>query len=104
PGEHRLSHALDRLRGQRHRGVAAPRRVALAAAAFSHRRDNPRRLPGGPLVAAYIPFARPEIDEDTIAAVSEVLRSGWITSGPQVQRFASALAAYFGGPPVPPFP
>jgi dTDP-4-amino-4,6-dideoxygalactose transaminase len=51
-------------------------------------------------VTAYIPFARPEIDEDTIAAVSEVLRSGWITSGPQVQRFESELSAYFGGRPV----
>ena len=51
-------------------------------------------------MTAYIPFARPEIDEDTIAAVSEVLRSGWITSGPQVQRFESELAAYFGGRPV----
>jgi dTDP-4-amino-4,6-dideoxygalactose transaminase len=48
----------------------------------------------------YIPFARPEIDEDTIAAVSAVLRSGWITSGPQVQRFEAELSAYFGGRPV----
>ena len=30
----------------------------------------------------FLPFARPDIDEDTIAAVGEVLRSGWITSGP----------------------
>jgi dTDP-4-amino-4,6-dideoxygalactose transaminase len=51
-------------------------------------------------VTAYLPFARPEIDEDTIAAVAEVLRSGWITSGPQVQRFESELSAYFGGRPV----
>ena len=51
-------------------------------------------------MTAYIPFARPEIDEDTIAAVSEVLRSGWITSGPQVQRFEAELSAYFGGRPV----
>ncbi|HEY1290245.1 MAG TPA: DegT/DnrJ/EryC1/StrS aminotransferase family protein [Burkholderiales bacterium] len=48
----------------------------------------------------YIPFARPEIDEETIAAVSAVLRSGWITSGPQVQRFEAELSAYFGGRPV----
>ena len=40
----------------------------------------------------YLPFARPEIDEDTIAAVSEVLRSGWITSEPQVQRFEQGSA------------
>ena len=48
----------------------------------------------------YLPFARPEIDEATIAQVAEVLRSGWITSGPQVQRFEEALSAYFGGRPV----
>jgi dTDP-4-amino-4,6-dideoxygalactose transaminase len=51
-------------------------------------------------MTAFLPFARPEIDEETIAAVAEVLRSGWITSGPQVQRFESELSAYFGGRPV----
>jgi dTDP-4-amino-4,6-dideoxygalactose transaminase len=51
-------------------------------------------------VSPFLPFARPEIDEETIAAVAEVLRSGWITSGPQVQRFESELSAYFGGRPV----
>ena len=33
----------------------------------------------------YLPFARPTLDEDTIAGVVEVLRSGWITTGPQVK-------------------
>src|SRR5262245_4082761 len=83
--------------------MAANGRVALAAAALRHRRDHRRRLHGGALVTPntnYIPFARPEIDEDTIAAVSAVLRSGWITSGPQVQRFEAELSAYFGGRPV----
>ncbi|HEX7218789.1 MAG TPA: DegT/DnrJ/EryC1/StrS aminotransferase family protein [Burkholderiales bacterium] len=51
-------------------------------------------------MSAFLPFARPEIDEATIAAVADVLRSGWITSGPQVQRFEAALEAYFGGRPV----
>lgn len=51
-------------------------------------------------MSAFLPFARPELDEETIAAVAEVLRSGWITSGPQVQRFEEALSAYFGGRPV----
>jgi dTDP-4-amino-4,6-dideoxygalactose transaminase len=51
-------------------------------------------------VSAFLPFAGPEIDEETIAAVAEVLRSGWITSGPQVQRFEGELSAYFGGRPV----
>lgn len=45
----------------------------------------------------YLPFARPSIDEETVAEVCEVLRSGWITTGPYVGRFESALSAYLGG-------
>ncbi|MDY7548184.1 DegT/DnrJ/EryC1/StrS family aminotransferase [Glaciimonas sp. GNP009] len=48
----------------------------------------------------FLPFSKPTIDEDTIAAVSDVLRSGWITSGPKVQAFESQLSTYFGGRPV----
>lgn len=47
-----------------------------------------------------LPFTRPEIDEDTIAGVVEVLRSGWITTGPWCARFEQALSDYFGGRPV----
>jgi dTDP-4-amino-4,6-dideoxygalactose transaminase len=45
----------------------------------------------------YLPFTRPTIDEGTIAGVADVLRSGWITTGPQVTRFEGELAAYLGG-------
>src|SRR3989339_2064737 len=48
----------------------------------------------------FLPFSRPTIDEATIAAVGEVLRSGWITSGPKVQEFEKALSEFFGGRPV----
>lgn len=48
----------------------------------------------------FLPFTRPAIDEATIAAVAEVLRSGWITSGPKVQAFEAALSDYCGGRPV----
>jgi len=48
----------------------------------------------------FLPFSRPTIDEATIASVAEVLRSGWITSGPKVQEFERQLSAYFGGRPV----
>ena len=48
----------------------------------------------------FLPFSKPTIDEVTIAAVGEVLRSGWITSGPKVQEFEKQLSAYFGGRPV----
>ncbi|MDB5853068.1 MAG: DegT/DnrJ/EryC1/StrS aminotransferase family protein [Herminiimonas sp.] len=48
----------------------------------------------------FLPFSRPTIDEATIAAVGEVLRFGWITSGPKVQAFEAMLSEYFGGRPV----
>ncbi len=48
----------------------------------------------------FLPFTRPSIDEATIAGVAEVLRSGWITSGPQVREFEARLSEYFGGRPV----
>ena len=48
----------------------------------------------------FLPFTRPSIDEATIAAVGEVLRSGWITSGPKVREFEAQLSALFGGRPV----
>ena len=46
---------------------------------------------------AFLPFTRPSIDEETIAAVGDVLRSGWITTGPKTQAFEAALSALFGG-------
>jgi dTDP-4-amino-4,6-dideoxygalactose transaminase len=48
----------------------------------------------------FLPFTRPSIDEATIAGVVEVLRSGWITSGPQVRDFEARLSAYFNARPV----
>src|SRR5262249_7708072 len=41
-----------------------------------------------------LPFAKPALDEETIAGVVEVLRSGWLASGPKVQEFESALSQY----------
>lgn len=48
----------------------------------------------------FLPFTRPSIDEETIADVANVLRSGWITSGPKVQAFEAALSSHCGGRPV----
>ncbi len=47
-----------------------------------------------------LPFTKPTIDEETIAAVAEVLRSGWLTSGPNVKALEEQLSQYFGGRPV----
>ncbi|MGB7541474.1 MAG: DegT/DnrJ/EryC1/StrS aminotransferase family protein [Burkholderiales bacterium] len=49
---------------------------------------------------SFLPFTRPSIDEETIAGVADVLRSGWITSGPQVKAFEAELSSYCGGRPV----
>ncbi|PZP58658.1 MAG: aminotransferase DegT, partial [Azospira oryzae] len=45
----------------------------------------------------YLPFARPSLDSETIAAVVETLRSGWLASGPRVQALEQALSDYLGG-------
>jgi dTDP-4-amino-4,6-dideoxygalactose transaminase len=46
----------------------------------------------------FLPFTKPTIDEETIAAVGDVLRSGWLTSGLKVKAFEEQLGEYFGRP------
>lgn len=46
----------------------------------------------------FLPFSRPSITEEDIAAVSEVLRSGWITTGPNTTAFEKAFCEYVGCP------
>lgn len=43
-----------------------------------------------------IPFFKPSIDEDDVAAVAETLRSGWLTSAGNVRALEEGLAAYCG--------
>ena len=52
------------------------------------------------MAAPFLPLTRPTIDEETIAGVGEVLRSGWITSGPKVKELEAKLSECFGGRPV----
>jgi dTDP-4-amino-4,6-dideoxygalactose transaminase len=44
----------------------------------------------------FLPFTRPSVDEETVQGVCEVLRSGWLATGPQVGAFEEALAEYLG--------
>src|SRR5580698_1656789 len=53
-----------------------------------------------PAALPFLPMTRPTIDDETIAGVAEVLRSGWLTSGPQVKAFEARLSEYCGGRPV----
>ncbi len=41
-----------------------------------------------------IPFSPPHIDEDIIALVADVLRSGWITTGPKTKEFENLLTNF----------
>ena len=45
---------------------------------------------------AFLPFSRPSIGDEEIAAVEHVLRSGWITTGPKNQELEQQFAAYVG--------
>lgn len=44
----------------------------------------------------FLPYGRQVIDDDDVAAVVEVLRSDWLTTGPAVARFEDAFAGLVG--------
>lgn len=44
----------------------------------------------------FLPFSRPAIGDEEIAAVEKVLRSGWITTGPQNQQLENEFCSIFG--------
>lgn len=43
-----------------------------------------------------VPFHRAAVGDEEIAAVSEVIRSGWLTMGPKTIDFEKRFAAYVG--------
>jgi dTDP-4-amino-4,6-dideoxygalactose transaminase len=60
-------------------------------------RDTRLVSQGGPPVReSFLPYALPALGEAEKRAVVEVLESGWITTGPRVERFESALAEATG--------
>ncbi|HKK13416.1 MAG TPA: UDP-4-amino-4,6-dideoxy-N-acetyl-beta-L-altrosamine transaminase [Gammaproteobacteria bacterium] len=46
--------------------------------------------------APWLPYGRQCLDEDDVQAVVEVLRSDWLTTGPQVEAFEAEFAARVG--------
>lgn len=46
--------------------------------------------------SSFLPFSKPSITAEDIAAVTDVLRSGWITTGPQNARLENDFKAYTG--------
>jgi len=48
------------------------------------------------VVAIPVPFSPPRMDIKTIHSVEQVLRSGWITTGPRTQEFEQKITGYCG--------
>jgi len=48
----------------------------------------------------YLPFGRPNFSDEEIAAVTRVIRSGWIGMGPETLGFERELAGFVGAPHV----
>jgi dTDP-4-amino-4,6-dideoxygalactose transaminase len=45
---------------------------------------------------SFLPFARPDIDDDDIREVTDTLRSGWVTTGPKTKQFEKEFAEVVG--------
>jgi dTDP-4-amino-4,6-dideoxygalactose transaminase len=45
---------------------------------------------------SFLPFSRPTIGDDEITELIDSLKSGWITTGPKVERFTEHFAEYLG--------
>lgn len=54
--------------------------------------------PTPPAVRKTIPVARPYVGREEEKAVTEVLRSGWLSQGPRVAEFERGFGAYVGAP------
>ncbi len=46
---------------------------------------------------SFLPFARPAVGDDEINEIIDSIRSGWITTGPKVEKFSKQFAEYVGG-------
>src|SRR5437588_6296120 len=56
------------------------------------------RRDGSLMRESFLIFGSPLIGEDDIAEVVDSLRSGWVGTGPKVQRFEGMLSEYLGVP------
>lgn len=50
----------------------------------------------------FLPFSKPTIDEATLQEVVDCIKSGWMATGPRVQKFAEDLKTYLDAPFVKP--
>lgn len=77
--------------------IAAKRAKALKFNRTTRGEIEMRRSDRPSTRSDFLPFSRPSISEDDIAAVSQVLRSGWITTGQVAAEFENKFSEYIGG-------
>jgi dTDP-4-amino-4,6-dideoxygalactose transaminase len=61
-------------------------------------RDRPAIEGGTPVRDTRVAFTRPSVGAEEERAVLEVLRSGWLTTGPVTERFEHAFRRFVGAP------
>jgi len=59
-------------------------------------KENGCNRPEDSMSQSFLPFSRPSIGDEEIAAVEQVLRSGWITTGPKNHELEQQFAARVG--------
>jgi len=70
--------------------------VYFNAITMKRLRELPAAFGGEPILPTFIPFSRPTIGKEEEEEVLDSLRSGWITTGPKVERFEQAFADRLG--------
>ena len=50
------------------------------------------------MIEDWIPYSRQQVDDADVSAVEAALRSDWLTTGPAVEAFESALETQVGAP------
>jgi dTDP-4-amino-4,6-dideoxygalactose transaminase/nucleoside-diphosphate-sugar epimerase len=58
--------------------------------------EKPAALGGDPVRTEFLPFGLPSIGREEEEGVLEVMRSGWLTTGPKTKQFEKALQDYTG--------
>lgn len=51
---------------------------------------------------SFLPFSRPSVGQEEIREIIDSIESGWITTGPKVEKFAGDISRYVGAPFVAP--
>lgn len=62
--------------------------------------DKPAIEGGKPVRSEYLPYGRHYVTDEDISEVVKVLKSDWLTTGPEVPAFESEISEYVGSPYV----